>query len=221
MATSLSEQLEERRAGWSQRVPEARRAKMERHIKFLSETKAAQRAKQIGDIAPAIILPNAHGGMFDVRTLFANGPVVVAFYRGGWCPFCNLELKAYQDVLPRIVAAHASLVAISPEKPDDTVSTTDKNGLGFPVLSDIGQRVGRAFGVIYDFTDELRSVYADFGHDIPAKNGTPDDWALPMTATYVIDPKGVIIYADIGVDYRHRTDPHDVLAILERLMIAG
>ena len=122
----------------------------------------------------------------DVTTLLSNGPVIVTFYRGGWCPFCNLELKAFQAVLPRIATAGASLVAISPEKPDDTVSTAEKNALSFPVLSDIGQQVGRAFGVVYAFTDEVRTVYDGFKLDIPAKNGTPDDWSLPLSATYVI-----------------------------------
>jgi peroxiredoxin len=141
---------------------------------------------------------------------------VVTFYRGGWCPYCNLELKAYQAALARIAAAGASLVAISPEKPDDTVSTAEKNALTFPVLSDVGQSVGEAFGIVYAFTDELRSAYHGFNLDIPAKNGTPDDWSLPLSATYVIGADGVILFADIGLDYRRRTDPLEVLNILER-----
>jgi peroxiredoxin len=140
----------------------------------------------------------------------------VTFYRGGWCPFCNLELKAYQDVLPEVAAAGASLVAISPEKPDETVSTAEKNALTFHVLSDVGQEVGRAFGLVYDFSDELRSVYNGFGLDIPAKNGAPDEWALPVSATYVIGRDGTIIYANTDVDYRDRADPRDVLAALTR-----
>ena len=125
--------------------------------------------------------------------MLAKGPVVVTFYRGGWCPFCNLELKAYQAVLPRIAAAGASIVAISPEKPDDTVSTAEKNALSFPVLSDVGQAVGKAFGVVYAFTDDLRGVYEGFKLDIPTKNAAPDDWSLPLSATYVIGADGVVL----------------------------
>ena len=142
----------------------------------------------MGHDAPDIVLPDATGQSFAVADLLAKGPVIVTFYRGGWCPYCNLELKAYQAVLPRIAAAGASLVAISPEKPDDTLSTLEKNALTFPVLSDVGQRVGKAFGLVYAFTDELRSVYDGFKLDIPAKNGSPDQWALPLSATYVIGP---------------------------------
>jgi len=216
MSTTLSQQLEEYLAGWMQRVPADRRAAMERHIAHLSESGIGRQAKQVGDQAPDIILPDVHGRPFEVAKLLAKGPVVVTFYRGGWCPYCNLELKAYQAVLPRIAAAGASLVAISPEKPDDTVSTAEKNALSFPVLSDVGNAVGKAFGVVYAFTDEVRGVYDGFKLDIPAKNGTPDDWSLPLSATYVIGADGLIQFADTRVDYRERTDPLEVLGVLER-----
>ena len=215
MSTTLSEQLEEYRAGWMQRVPAERRAVMERHIAHLAEAGIARHAKQVGDQAPPIMLPDAHGNVFDVGTLLARGPVVVTFYRGGWCPFCNLELKAYQNVLPRIAAAGANLVAISPEKPDDSMNTAEKNALTFAVLSDVGQKVGKAFGLVYEFTDELRTVYDGFKLDIPEKNGTSGEWSLPLSATYVIGSDGRILFADLGVDYRDRTDPLNVLQLLE------
>lgn len=220
MATTLSQQLDEYLAGWMQRVPADRRAAMERHIAHLAETGIGRNAKHVGDQAPDIVLPDASGRTFDVAKLLETGPVIVTFYRGGWCPYCNLELRAYQAVLPRITAAGAKLVAISPEKPDDSVSTAEKNALTFPVLSDIGQRVGKAFGLVYSFTDELRSVYDGFKLDIPAKNGAPDDWSLPLSATYVIGPDGRILFADTSVDYRRRTDPLDVLQVLEHRVAA-
>jgi peroxiredoxin len=220
MSQTLSEQLEEFRAGWMQRVPADRRAIMERHIAHLTETGFGQRAKQVGDKAPAIVLPDAHGKSFDVASLLAKGPVIVTFYRGGWCPYCNLELKAYQALLPRIAAAGASMVAISPEKPDDTVSTAEKNALSYPVLSDVGQSVGKAFGLVYAFTEELRTAYEGFNLDIPAKNGASGDWSLPLSATYVIGTDGVILFADTSVDYRRRTEPLEVLNVLERRVAA-
>lgn len=215
MAETLSEQLAAYRAGWRERVPAGRQALMDRHVAHLAASRIERDAKQVGDRAPNIRLRDQHGEMFDVTTLLAEGPVVVTFYRGGWCPFCNLELKAYQAVLPRIAAAGASMVAISPEKPDDTVSTAEKNALSFPVLSDVGQAIGKAFGVVYAFTDEVRQVYDGFKLDIPLKNGTPDDWSLPLSATYVIGRDGVILFADTRVDYRERSDPLDVLRVLE------
>jgi peroxiredoxin len=210
---SLKEQLAEFRAGWFKRVPADRQAIMQRHIAQLRDG-LAKTALKAGDRAPAIVLKNARGETVDVGELLKKGPAVVTFYRGGWCPYCNLELKAFQQVLPDLKAACASLVAISPEKPDDTLSTAEKNALTFEVLSDVGQKVGRAFGLVYQFSDELKSAYQGFGLDIPAKNAS-DEWALPLSATYVIGRDGMIIYAYTDADYRDRADPTDVLAILK------
>ena len=217
----LKEQLAEYRTGWYQRVPAERQAIMQRHIDQLRSGAIARTMLKVGDHAPAIVLENAKGAIVDVGTLLKKGPVIVTFYRGGWCPYCNLELKAYQDILPEIVAAGASLVAISPEKPDDTVSTAEKNALTFEVLSDVGQKVGRAFGLVYEFTKELKRAYNGFNLDIPARNGTPGEWALPVSATYVIDRNGSIVYAYTDADYRDRADPRDVLAVLTRKAVAA
>ena len=217
---SLKQELAEYRAGWFKRVPAERQAIMERHIAQLRHG-LAKTALKVGDRAPSIVLGNAKGETVDVGALLKNGPVIVAFYRGGWCPFCNLELRAFQRLLPDIEAAGASLVAISPEKPDDSLSTAEKNALTFEVLSDVGQKVGRAFRLVYDFSDELRSAYKEFGLDIPAKNGAAGEWALPISATYIIGRDGVIIYAYTDADYRDRADPTDILAVLKRTAAAA
>ena len=213
---SLKEQLEEYRAGWFKRVPAERQAIMQRHIDQLRAGEISQTMLKVGDRAPAIVLGNARGTTVDVGEMLKRGPVIVTFYRGGWCPYCNLELKAFQDILPQITAAGASLVAISPEKPDESLSTTEKNALSFEVLSDVGQKVGRAFGLVYKFTDELRTAYDGFGLDIPARNGAPGEWSLPVAATYVIGTNGAIVFAHTDTDYRDRADPLDVLKILPK-----
>jgi peroxiredoxin len=212
---SLKQQLAEYRASWFKRVPAERQAVIERHIARLCDS-IAKTALKVGDRAPIISLGNAKGETVNVRALLQHGPVIVAFYRGGWCPYCNLELKAFQQVLPEIKAAGASLVAISPEKPDDTLSTAEKNALSFEVLSDVGQKVGRAFGLVYEFSDELKSSYKEFGLDIAAKNGTITEWALPISATYVIDRNGAIVYAYTDADYRDRADPLEILKLLKQ-----
>ncbi len=218
---SLKQQLAEYRASWHKRVPPERQAIMQRHIEQLRTGAIAHTMLKVGDRAPAIVLNNANGQRIDVANLLKKGPVIVTFYRGGWCPYCNLELKAYQDVLPEITAAGATLVAISPEKPDDTLSTTEKNALAFEVLSDVGQKVGRAFGLVYEFTEELKSAYQGFGHDMPARNGTPGEWALPVSATYVIDRDGIIVFAYTDPDYRDRADPREVLKALTKRAVAA
>jgi len=124
---SLKEQLAEYRAGWFKRVPAERRVVMERHIAELREG-PAKTALKVGDRAPSIVLGNAKGETVDVGALLKKGPVIVTFYRGGWCPYCNLELRAFQRVLDDIKVAGVSLVAISPEKPDDTAMSVSKSG---------------------------------------------------------------------------------------------
>lgn len=220
LAETLSEQLEAYRTGWRARVPADRQAVMDNHVAHLANGGIRSTAKQIGDTAPSICLPDQNGTEYDVKNLLGKGPIVITFYRGGWCPFCNLELKAYQTVLPRLIAAGASLVAISPERPDAVTDTATKNELSFPVLSDVGQTVAKAFGIHYAFTAELRTAYDGFKLDIPSQNNTPDDWSLPLSATYVIGSDGKILFADTRTDYRERTDPEEVLHLLERLAAA-
>jgi peroxiredoxin len=215
---SLKEQLAEYRAGWFKRVPAERQEVMERHINELRNGLAKTTALKAGDQAPPIVLTNAKGNIVDIKSLLSRGPVIVTFYRGGWCPYCNLELRAFQEVLPEIKAVGASLVAISPEKPDDTLSTAEKNALDFEILSDVGQKVGRAFGLVYTFSDELISAYKQFGQEIPGRNGS-DEWALPISATYVIGQDGQIIYAYTDADYRDRAEPAEVLEVLKKAVL--
>ena len=214
---SLREQLAEYRADWLKRVPAERQAVIERHVNELRNG-LAKAALKAGDHAPAIVLTNAKGETVDVGVLLKRGPVIVTFYRGGWCPYCNLELRAFQKILPDITAAGAALVGISPEKPNDTLSTAEKNALSFEVLSDVGQNVGRAFGIVYTFSDELKRAYHQFGRDIPATNGA-DEWALPISATYIISRDGTIIYAYTDADYRDRADPEEVLMVLKEVSV--
>jgi peroxiredoxin len=216
---SLKEQLAEYRAGWFKRVPAERQAVMARHIEELRNS-LAKTALKAGDQAPPIVLANAKGNSVDIKSLLGRGPVILTFYRGGWCPYCNLELRAFQNILPEIKAAGASLVAISPEKPDDTLSTAEKNALDFEVLSDVGQKVGRAFGLVYTFSEELKWAYREFGLDIPGKNGA-EEWALPISATYVIGRDGRIIYAYTDADYRDRAEPAEVLKALKEAAVSA
>ena len=218
---SLTEQLSAYKAEWHQKVPAEFQARIEAHIEQLRNDAIADSARKVGDRAPAIVLNDASGQPIDVGELLQRGPVIVSFYRGGWCPYCNIELKAFQDLLPQIEAAGATLVAISPENPDETLSTAEKNALSFPVLSDPGQKVGRAFGLVYHFTDDLKGVFEGFKLDLPSANGTPGEWALPVSATYVIDRDGTIVYAHTDVDFRYRADPLDVLKSVQRKAAAA
>lgn len=196
------------------------KAKMSQATLDLARSGIIAQAKTVDDSAPDFVLPNATGRSVELRELRDRGAVVVSFYRGQWCPYCNLELRALQAALPRIQAAGATLVAISPQTPDNSLSTVEKNELSFEVLSDVGNRVARDYGLVFTVPVELRPIYENLGIDLPAHNGD-DHFELPIPATYVITPNGTIQYAYVEPDYTQRLDPEDIIAALESLKIAA
>lgn len=210
---SLSTELNAFRAEFMQKVPAAIREAMAKADLALATSGITERALKAGAMAPDFILPDVHGNKVQLSTLLAKGPVVVSFYRGGWCPYCNLELRALQQVLPQLQHLGASLVAISPQKPDESLSTAEKNALSFPVLSDLASSVASSFGITFDLAEELRPIYTRFDHPLPQKNGV-DSWVLPIPATYVIDKKGKILLSFVDIDYRNRLEPSEVITAL-------
>ena len=213
---ALKQQLAEYRAGWYQRVPAERQAIMQRHIDRLRDGAIARTMLKVGDRAPAIVLENAKGATVDVGALLKKGPVIVTFYRGGWCPYCNIQLRAYQAALPEMVALGARLVAISPQLPDRSLSTAETNELTFDVLSDVGNTVARRFGLVYALPEELRAALRSNNKALPGINGD-ESWELPVPAVYVIARDRRVALAAIDVDYRNRLEPEAILAALKSL----
>lgn len=213
---SLKTQLDAFRSEFMAQVPPEIHDAMIRADMELAASGIAQRALKAGDHAPDFQLPDARGGDVRLKDLLAVGPVVLSFYRGGWCPYCNLELRALQKVLPDITRLGAKLVAVSPQTPDEGLSTAEKNSLAFPALSDLGSATAKSFGIAYDLAEELRPIYARFGHALPEKNGD-DSWVLPIPATYVIDTDETIVLAFVDVDYRNRLEPAEIITALQSL----
>jgi peroxiredoxin len=196
-----------------------RLAKMQRATDELIATGQAQRAKKAGEAAPEFTLLDPDGKPVSSRELLAKGSLVLSFYRGVWCPYCNLELQALQQALPEITARGASLVAISPQTAPNSRKSQRDNKLGFPILSDVKSEVANAFGIRFALPDYLVEVYAGFGNDLSKVNDDPA-WVLPMPARYVIGTDGIIAYSEVNPDYTHRPDPSELLPVLDRL-IAG
>ena len=171
-------------------------------------------ALQVGDKIENFILPNHLGKNIELADLLNKGPVVVSFYRGAWCPYCNLELKALNDFLPQFKTKSAQLVAISPQLPDQTLTTAQKNELEFDVLSDIGNKVAQQFGLLFTLDKRIQELYTGFGIDFEHTYGDKT-YQLPLPATYVINQEGVITYAFLNEDYTLRAEPSDVMAALD------
>lgn len=187
-----------------------------RALATLEASGLSERALREGAIAPDFELPNAVGDLVRLSDLLRSGPVILSFYRGQWCPFCNLELRALQGAMEDVESAGATLVAVSPNTPDTSLTTVEKHGLTFPVLSDHDNRVAKLFNLVYEMTPENIENYRDKGRDIPAMNGA-DKWELPVPATYVIDSDRVICYAFIDTNHRVRAEPGEVVAVAANL----
>lgn len=191
-------------------------ATMHRATAELIASGQAGRALKAGDQLPAFVLEDPDGHAVKSADLLARGPLVMSFYRGVWCPYCNMELKALQEALPEIAARGATLIAVSPQNAVNNRKSVRQNELGFPVLSDAGGRLAEALGIRFRLPDYLVELYKGFKNDLPAFNNDPA-WTLPMPARYVIGTDGVIRYAEVNPDYTKRPDPSVLLPVLDGL----
>lgn len=216
---SLQEQLDLRRAQFEQKASPEIKEVMRRATADLIASGQAGRALGVGDRVPGFALPDADGKLVTSRDLLAQGPLVLTFYRGVWCPYCNLELQALQAALPAIEAAGGALVAISPQTAANSRKSARQNGLEFPILGDRGNEVAAAFGLRFRMPDELVAIYKGFGTDLALANAEPS-WTLPMPARYVVAPDGRIAYAEVNPDYTRRPEPEALLPALRRAALA-
>jgi len=217
-AHSLAEQLGETVDAFMSALPEEDAQIVGASFEKLYSSDTAESAIAVGEIAPNFTLPDATGKTVSLHSRLDKGPVVLSFYRGGWCPFCNLELQALQALLPEIKSLGANLIGISPETPDTSMTTVEKQQLQFDVLSDAGNKTARDYGLIFTVYEEMRPLYLKWGLDVPASNGD-DSWELPVPATYVIDTKGVARTAHVDKDYTKRMEPEQILAALRNLKV--
>ncbi len=171
----------------------------------------------VGDVAPGFTLNDAVGNRVALADLLTEGPVVVTFYRGEWCPYCNLQLRALQEALPDIISTGATLVAISPQAPDHGLTMTEKHELAFPVLSDVDQTVSEAYKVRFDVTGELEDLQVNVFQSDPAKQNANGRRSLPVPSTFIIDRDGTVRFASVNADWRVRVEPADVIAALKAL----
>ncbi|MBB1351739.1 MULTISPECIES: peroxiredoxin-like family protein [unclassified Pseudoalteromonas] len=187
----------------------------------IAQAKAFQQganALDLNQIAPSFELPNQHGQSVQLTELLAKGPVVVTFYRGSWCPYCNLQLKALQSRLPEIHALGAQLVAISPQVPDGSMSESDISNMDFLVLSDQNADVAASYGVAWQVpTFLLEHMQVDRGLDLESVNNGNSS-VLPIPATFVLDKQGKVTWRYVDVDYRTRSEPEDIINALKNLV---
>ena len=213
---TLSEQLIERETNSSKSTPEVK-AKYAKGIASVKDAKIVEGAKQVGDIAPDFTLKNATGKEVTLSEELKKGPVVLTWYRGGWCPYCNIAMAAMQESLPEIMKAGASLIALTPELPDKTLTTIEKNKLEFEVLTDLNHQVAKDYDLLFKLTPEVEKLYGE-KFNLEAYNGADAGTdTLPLVATYIIGQDGKIAWAFLHHDYHKRAEPSDIIAFLKEM----
>lgn len=215
----LKTQIETLSEEMKSKIPEGAAVVMTRALSELKSSGLENASLKKGAKCPEFSLPNAQGKMVSVTELLRQGPVVLVFYRGGWCPYCNLTLRALQKSLDAIRGNGAQLVAISPQEPDQSLSTAEKNELTFEVLSDMQNKVAKSFGLVFKLPNDLVKLYGEFGIDLKKANGD-DRNELPLAATFVVAKNGTIEHAFVDADYKSRMEPAEIVSVLKKLAVA-
>jgi peroxiredoxin len=212
---TLREKLENKKKNFIQTADEKKKIAYEDGIIAIKENGILDDAINAGDKAPTFTLPNATGKKVSLENELKKGPIVLTWYRGGWCPYCNMQLSAYQQRLSDFQKAGANLIAISPELPDKSLTTSEKHDLDFEVLSDKDNKVAKKYGIVFDLTEEVEKYYksafsfADYyGHETGK---------LPLSVTYVIAQDGKVAWAFLDPDYRKRAEPDDIINAVNNL----
>jgi len=212
--TTLTEQLTAAREKAREGAPTEAIAIMDKATQDLKNSAIETQVIKVGAIVPNFELPNHDGKVIKLTELLKIGPVVLTFYRGGWCPYCNLELRSLQSRLPDFIELGAQLVAITPEQPDHSMSTIERNDIAFPVLTDDHNLFAKKLGLVFTLPEDIRDIYTQFGLDVAAHNGN-EDFELPLPGTFVIDQDQKVKYAFAKADYTNRADPNDILEALK------
>jgi peroxiredoxin len=208
---SLREQTEALYAEQQRNLPPELMARLDGAVAELAKSGIESRCLKKGDKIPYFELPDSSGKLYDVQKLLARGPLIL--YRGGWCIFCSLELRALQAVLPQIHAKGAELLAITPQRAQRTQQTVDEHALGYPILTDFGNRVAESFGLAYELSPLIRPIMEQGGIHLHAENEVPGH-RLPVTATYIVDTSGTIVAAFTDPNHFKRMEPADIVAAL-------
>lgn len=216
---TLRDRLDAFRAGMMDRITPEKRALLDAAEAALIAADRGAGAPHPGEAAPDFTLPDQCGDPVSLRERLARGPAVLVFFRGGWCPFCTLTLRAWQEALPALRRAGGQLLAISPQPSQGCAQMADRDMLDFRVLSDAGNQVAASYGVAYEMPEGLRPFYLKLGHDLPRINGT-GDWVTPLPATFVIRTDGKIARAHVGPLVHQRLEPMEAVATIQEIAAA-
>ncbi|MGW8956428.1 peroxiredoxin-like family protein [Paenibacillus sp. NPDC055715] len=212
---NLQRELNAAKAHMEKMLPQKMVDVFEKTIQKIGDSNTAN-GLSLGTKAPDFSLPDYTGRVITLSEETTKGPVVLIFYRGHWCPFCNLELQAYQRYMNEMTSLHAQLIAVSPQTPEHSMSMQQKNELSFHVLSDLHNQTAEKYNLKFKLPEYAHEIYRSLDISLDTFNGD-SAWELPVPATYVIDSEGIIRAGFAEADYKKRMEPADVLQILRSL----
>jgi peroxiredoxin len=216
---NLSYQLHAFRSAFLRRLPMQERVRIDPAYDAVRATMGDRAIPRAGEIAPDFALPDQHGTIVRLADRLAQGPVVLLFVRGGWCPFCTLTLRAYQDCLPAIHESGGDLLAITPQPAATCCYMAERDLLAFQTLSDHDNQIARRYGIAYELDPALRPMYLRLGHNLPRLNAT-GNWTVPLPATFVIGQEGMIALAHVEAGAHQRLEPSVAVATLAAMAAA-
>ena len=209
----LAKQIEQFNNELATQVPQQVLEAFGKSIEDLQKKKIEEKSIKLGEIMPEFLLPNVKNEIINSKEILKNGKMIIAFYRGSWCPYCNLQLKTLQDYLPKIKDKKATLVAISPQSPDSSLTVVEKHNLTFEVLTDTDNLFAKQLGISFELQDFVLPYYQALGIDLMHFNKNNDN-SLPVPAVFVIDQNGKIIYKFVDGNYMNRIDIDELLQTL-------
>ena len=212
---TLSDQLAARAKASAAAAPPAMLSAFKEGIELVDAMGLEESAKQVGDIAIDGELTGWNGDTIKLSELWNEGPVVLMWYRGGWCPYCNIQLRAMQQSLNDIENAGAKLVVLTPELPEKAKETAEAANIEIVALHDKDNALAKQYGIMFDLPEPIVPIYRT-KLKLPELNGS-DKMQLPLAATYVIDKSGKITYAFLDADYKKRAEPADVVAAVKAI----
>jgi peroxiredoxin len=212
---NLEYELENIKNQFKQKAPQEVQDLFALATKELEIQNLSENALKEEDTIPNGNLLDIHSKEVELYEYFKESDfIVLNFYRGGWCPYCNLELKAFQEIIPQLEKLNAKLIAISPQLPDLSLSTKEKNALEFEVLSDLQNKIAKKFGLVFSVDERVRPIYKEFGIDLPSSNAD-QSYEIPFPATYVVNKEYKIIYSFINEDHTKRAEPLEILKYIK------
>ncbi len=192
------------------------KAAYDEFLERLDAGQVAAEACKPGDIMPAFLLPNAEGRLIDSRDLLAQGPLVVTFFRGGWCPYCSATLEALEMVLPELSRTGGTLVAMTPETGGRALAMKHDRNLHYEVLVDVDLAVAMAFGIVFRTPPLYIELLRRRGVDLAERSGNPA-WLLPVPAAFLVGMDGTVLRSWVNVDFTQRAEPVEILKALSTL----